>query len=77
MARITSIYIQMDYSQLKVRKDLDQAYCSKLIHSTEGVRAVFIVMLLCTMDLNSYQRTKRTCIRGMAQGDTLVFTPKI
>lgn len=42
------LYIQMDYSQLKVCKDLDWAYSWKLIHSTEGVRAVFIIMLLCT-----------------------------
>lgn len=76
LVRVAGIYTDGLFTA-KGCKDLDQAYCSKLFHSTEGLRAVFIVMLPCTMGPNSYQGTKKACIRGMTQGDALVFSSKI
>lgn len=74
---LSNCLTQTDSSQLKVFKELDQAYSSKVIHSSERIKVPFIIMLLCTEDLKSYQVNKINSIRSMAQGEALVFTPKI
>lgn len=73
---LSNCFTQMDSSQLKVFKELDQAYSSKVIHSSECIKVPFIIMLLCTEDLKSYQVHKINSIRSTAQGEALVFTPK-